>query len=225
MLLVMLLLVVLGLPLMVMGQLIQSRGMGPATRGMQPGGQIGGSIVNENDSPLANVSVDVYLVGEQVSSEPATRTTTSGDGSFLATVPKVDGCYLLKVGGGDWRLETREYSFLDNTGESVEEPLPLSFELHHGCTLQVSIKRSPGRPVHGGKAELQGTWRPSSLLNLVPLRVVRRETFTGGELRIDGLPPLTGTVHVEFGEGDELEFAVELDEEGDTQRLEFVLGQ
>lgn len=225
MLLVMLLLVVLGLPLMVMGQLIQSRGMGPATRGMQPGGQIGGVLLNEDERPLADVTVEIFLVGEQVSAEPATRTTTSGDGSYLASVPKVEGCYLIKVGGGNWRLETREYSFLDVSGDAIEETIPVNFELHAGCTLLASILRTPGRPVHGGKAELQGTWRPSSLLNLVPLRVVRRETFTGGELRIDGLPPLKGTVRVEFGEGDELEFAVDLAEEGDTQRLEFVLGR
>lgn len=225
MLLVMLLLIVLGLPLMVMGQLIQSRGMGPATRGRQPSGQIGGIITNEDETPLANVQVEVYLVGEQVSAEPATRTTTSGDGSYLATVPGVEGCYLIKVGGGNWRLETREYSFLDTSGKAVEEPLRVDFELHPGCTLLARILRSPGRPVHGGQAELQGTWRPSSLLNLVPLRVVRRETFTGGMLRIDGLPPLKGTVRVEFGEGDELEFAVNLAEEGDTLELEFVLGR
>ncbi len=224
-LLVLMLLVVLGLPMMVITQLVQSRGVGPATRGAQPGGSIRGDLVDPSGKPLEGVPVEVFLVEGESIDEPVTRTTTSADGSFVATVSAVEGCYLVKVGGGSWRLDTAEFSFLDRAGEELEEVPDLDFEMHPGCTLVVRMERSKGRPVRGGKAELRGTWRPSSLLSLVPLQVVRREEFSGGELVMDGLPPLSGVVNVQFSGGDQLDFEIKLPEAGDQQRLEFVLDQ
>ena len=225
MLLVLLLLVVLGLPLMVIGQLAQSRGLGPASRGEQPGGTIKGEVVDADGKALEGVPVEVYLVEADVVEESMTRTTTSADGSFEAMVSPVRGCYLVKVGGGAWRLETAEYSFLERSGEVLEEPSKMRFEANPGCTLAVRIDRRPGHPVKGGSAELRGTWRPSSLLSLVPLQVIRRVQFQGGELVLDGLPPLKGIVNVQFDAGDRLEFEIDLPEPGGQQRREFVLQQ
>lgn len=223
MLLVLLLLVVLGLPLTVIGQLAQSRGLGPVSRGSQPGGTIKGEVVDAKAQPIAGVPVEVYLVESKVLEESKTRTITSADGSFEAVVPSVQGCYLVKIGGGAWQLDTAEYSFLDSSGEPLEEARDLRFEARPGCTLVVRIERNPGKPVKGGRAELRGTWRPSRLLSLVPLQVIRREKFSGGDLLLDGLPPLKGVVHVQLDSGDELEFEVNLAEAGDQQEHKFVL--
>jgi hypothetical protein len=216
-LLVLLLLLIVGLPLAVVGSLMGSRGMLPATVGDQPGGEIEGRLLDPEGRPLAGATVLLSLLPDGAPSEPQAEVETAGDGTFSFTAPPVRGKYALSAGGGEYVRTVRELSFLDPRGETVELE-PVELQLEPGCVLTVRLERASDRYDDSGRYELHGRMLEGWALGLIRPSLRKTGEFEDGVVEIGGLPPLDGRLILFLDNGDEVELPLRL-EPGHTERV------
>lgn len=208
---VVLLLVLAGMPFILTSRLLSSEFSKEAPIGTQPGGRVAGRLVDVAGVSLAGLQVELWLVDAGGGTELHDRMSSGRGGEFSFEVPALEGCYLLRTGGGTHRRLERFVSLVGR-----EQVSDLELELAAGCTLTVVIESEP--PVLGGRAVLTGRLSNGPLFGLVPLelRPIERR-FKGAEVSIDGLPPLDASVRIELDGGRRIEFDIELSP-GETRR-------
>lgn len=213
-------LVCLGLPFAVVSQLYSPRSLATVPSGNQPGGNITGRLVTEDDRPVADHTVELHLVvGEGRRVHGSTR--TDAQGLFEITAPPIAGHYLLEAGGGEFQRVVRGVSYLTEEGE-VRAPEPLELVLPPGATLRVTLTRADGRPVSSGTLYLEGRVVSDFLFGLVPVGIRLERSLDAGSVVIDGLPSARGDVRIVLENGDRVEFPFEL-EAGQTLERAFEL--
>ncbi len=167
----------------------------------QPGGRIGGSVRDRAGQPLVGVRVELFLHPRERLPELFQSLQTDAGGGFRGEVPPLDGCYVVRVGGGPWVELVREITL-------VKDPFPeLSFELKPGCELAVAFTRADGEPVRAGRFFLT---RDSGPLGLpIPSAAIPGE-FSGPRFVRGGLEPGRWTLAVELEDGTRAEWHLDL---------------
>lgn len=203
--------VLMGLPFVIASQLLHAS-LDLATPGDQPGGEIAGRVVAEEDGrPLTQVPVELRLArGEE--STPVLETRTDADGRFRFDAPAHKGYYRVHLGGGSLRRVVRSFSFLD-------QDEPLEVELGPGATLAIRLDRDGGGRIPGGTLYMEARLGGGGMSIFKPtLRMEQR--FEGSAVRIDGLPPLHGKLRIELDGGERIELEFDL-EEGQQRELAY----
>jgi 5-hydroxyisourate hydrolase-like protein (transthyretin family) len=215
-------LLLLGLPLLVVGQMLRDRVQGPVTRGAQPGGELLGRVVDAHGEPVAGVAVELYLRGAKRPDVVVLQVPTDADGRYRLHAPAGQGYYELRTGGGAWMYARREASFLDAQGETVEPPA-FDFVLRPGSSLVVELRRADGLPVDGGEVLLDGRWSSSGSFSFLSDRPFSETyAFEGARIELAGLPPLRGRARITLRSGKVLELPLDL-APGEVMRSSFEL--
>lgn len=219
---VLLVLLLFGVPALIALALGQAAVPPRATSGEQPGGSFQGLVTaEEGGEALAGVTVELLaLSGHDPSGappvvlgeEPLAKTKTGEDGTFTVVAPPHSGRYLIGVGGGLWQRSGKEVSFLDRKGEVIETPV-IEFALRPACILEVAIVPAEGELLpRGGQWSLTGATDQRFVLGLVPGQVRREGEFEGSSFLVDGIPPMKGTLQLEFDSGQRVTLELELNE-------------
>lgn len=206
--LVLLLLLVVGLPAAIGTAWLRDEVPGSVASGAQPGGTLRGRVLDEDERPLPGRRVEALLVaaGDQ---EPGPTTTTDADGRFTLELPPFRGHYVVRAGGGEEQRAARPVSFLGPVGEPLP-PDELVLRLRPGATLDLAIERADGSPAGGGRWVLEASFGEGVLFGCVPYGLRQEGRVEEGRVRIDGLPPLRGTLSAVLDSGETLELDLRL---------------
>lgn len=208
-------LVLLGLPLIVLGQLIRrDHPIVPLTQ--QPGGEIRGVVNGPDGAPRPGDVVELWLVAMDLTRTRILVAETDAAGRFTFAAPPVEGRYEVRAGGGLLRRVVAEHSLTGTAGER-----DLVIDLEPGAVLDVELRRADGRAVGDGEALLVGKAESAPLFGLFNPELRVPTEFTRGRLRLDGLPPLTGRLQVQLAAGDSASRDVRL--VAGENRIEWVL--
>lgn len=189
-------LVILGAPLIVLGQLVREQHpLVPMTE--QPGGIIRGVVQSEEGEPLEDVGVELWLVGMDLSRANGGEARTDSQGRFQFDAKPCEGRYQLRVGDGTWRTLVRDHSLV-----GIPEDFELDFELEPGVLLTLALRRPDGRAVGDGRAMLTASLTDAPLLGLFQSDLRIEGDVRDGILVLDGLPACSGTLTILLDGGD-----------------------
>ncbi|MCB9914040.1 MAG: hypothetical protein H6828_02690 [Planctomycetes bacterium] len=188
-----------------------------ATVGEQPGGPLAGRLVERGEwddarraEGLGGHVVELWTVDVTGERAKVAETASDADGAFAFEAPPVHGRYELATGGGLWQRTLREASFLDRSG-GLAPTRELELPLRPGCELVVTFTGRPGSAPLAGSYDLTGEMREGAVLGLLHQSLHAAGDFEEGVLELDGLPPMSATLRVFFGMGDELTLELELE--------------
>ncbi len=201
-----LILLLVGLPFLVMAQLLQGPLEQPVPPGPQPGGLLRVSVRGPDRQPLVGHSVSVELLPIDGPAADHAEVSTDGEGRVAFDLPPLDGRYRVQAGGGELRYLRREVTLIDGQGHPLD-PGELELDLQEGAVIALTFQRSGGGSL-GGRVVLTGTTSDGPLFGMFGYRVSLEQEFEQGSCVLDGLPPLKGEVRVFFEDGQELRFDV-----------------
>jgi hypothetical protein len=216
-----LLVLVFGAPLVVTTSLVTQEITGEVTSGVQPGGVLEGTVVDEDGAPLEGELVRLALVTDTpADSQAALSALTDADGRFELRAPPITGHYELRAGGELRQRIVKGISFLDPEGETIQ-PRPVELRLLPGAVLELEFVLPDGAPAPSGTFTFDGEQREGGLLfGLVPFSVGGGGPVEDSRLRIDGVPPMSATLTVEFDTGEVVELVLEIEPGLNTSRVE-----
>jgi hypothetical protein len=165
----------------------------------QPGGTLTGTVTLPDGTPAAALAVRLLAIPER---DVLAETTTAADGTFeLVAPPRPNSAYVVRTGGGAHRWIDEPISFVDRHGEAFD-PDPLELALEPGATLVVRLTRPDGKLPGPGTITVRGGFGGGSLFSPFQRWIEHVQPFDeGAEIRVDGLPPLKGSVQVELDAG------------------------
>lgn len=213
--LVLWLLILLGLPLIVLGQLVR-RGHPIVPLTEQPGGTIRGVVTGPDGSPQDEAPVELWLVAMDLVRTRIQVVETDAEGRFTFDAPPLEGRYELRAGGELLRRTVVEHSLTGGAGERE-----VAIDLEPGAVLEVEVLRADGRRVGDGEALLVGKADEAPLLGLFNPELRIPAEVRDGRLRLDGLPLLEGRLQIRLDAGDAASRDVRL--VAGENRIEWVL--
>ena len=185
-------LTVFGMPLVLMLVYLGTRRIAfEPPFGDQPGGRIGGRVLDAEGSALEGVGVTGLLLFRDGTTRVEATATSAANGDFALDLPPVNGCYLVRAGEGVLRQLTREISLVEGPADD------LTLVLEPGCDLAVTFDDSGF--VDGGSYQL--TRRAGGWLGLAPTTAPLEGRFEGAALARGGLAPGEWTLRVDFDGG------------------------
>ncbi|HIE62873.1 MAG TPA: hypothetical protein EYQ02_15005 [Microbacterium sp.] len=213
---VLLLVVCFGMPIVITTNVITAPLHGPVSEGVQVGGPIRGTLLDEEGANLGpGHRVDLFLAATGAAPVPAGEANTDAMGAFEVLAPAHEGSYLLKFGGGEWLRQSVPFSFLDEAEEAFE------LVMIRGCTLDVHVVRLDDSPVTGGVAYLNGRVGTHLLFGLLDGRFTKELPFEGAHVRLDGMPPMILNLRLVLGGGDVVELEIALEPGAHTREVKY----